>query len=192
MNIKLFPHIICLHLHVKITNIQIEDNRVVTLIYINNKQESPPAWTQEAYRPPCSKCSLCWWGRGYPIQSRGGYPIQSWWGGTLGTPTIQNWLGKYPIQSWWGGGYPGYPPPSRPGMGHPPPSDLGWGIPPPSDLGCGTPTIIPGMGYPPHHQTWDGVPPTIRPGMGYPPPPSDLEWGTPSPHRWWTDRHSQV
>ena len=23
------------------------------------KQESPPAWTQEAYRPPCSKYSLC-------------------------------------------------------------------------------------------------------------------------------------
>ena len=39
------------------------------------RQESPPAWTQEAYRPPRSKCSLCWsvswWGRG------GGYPIQS-------------------------------------------------------------------------------------------------------------------
>ena len=24
-----------------------------------NSQESPPAWTQEAYRPPCSKYSLC-------------------------------------------------------------------------------------------------------------------------------------
>ena len=23
------------------------------------RQESPPAWTQEAYRPPCSKYSLC-------------------------------------------------------------------------------------------------------------------------------------
>ena len=23
------------------------------------KQESPPAWTQEAYRPPCSECSFC-------------------------------------------------------------------------------------------------------------------------------------
>ena len=26
-------------------------------IYV--RQESPPAWTQEAYRPPCSKYSLC-------------------------------------------------------------------------------------------------------------------------------------
>ena len=24
------------------------------------KQENPPAWTQEAYRPPRSKCLLCW------------------------------------------------------------------------------------------------------------------------------------
>ena len=26
---------------------------------IKRKQESPPAWTQEAYRPPCSKYFLC-------------------------------------------------------------------------------------------------------------------------------------
>ena len=27
------------------------------------KQEIPPAWTQEAYLPPCSKYAL-WWGGG--------------------------------------------------------------------------------------------------------------------------------
>ena len=35
------------------------------------KQESPPAWTQEAYHPPCSKYSLCcpnW------VPPRPGYP----------------------------------------------------------------------------------------------------------------------
>ena len=37
-------------------------------------QESPPEWTQEAYHPPHSKCSLCWGGGGYPIQSWGEVP----------------------------------------------------------------------------------------------------------------------
>ena len=35
------------------------------------KQESPPAWTQEAYRPPCSEYSFCC-SPGYP--PRGGVP----------------------------------------------------------------------------------------------------------------------
>ena len=119
------------------------------------KQESPPAWTQEAYRPPRRKCSLCRWrgvphlgivggthpvmvggtpsshGGGYSIQSWWGYSIQSWWG-YLPPSTIQTWLKGYPtIQTWPGypphhpylaGGYPGYPPPSRPGRDtlHPP------------------------------------------------------------------------
>ena len=37
-----------------------------------HEQESPPAWTQEAYRPPCSKYTLCWSGGGTP----GGAPCQ--------------------------------------------------------------------------------------------------------------------
>ena len=28
-------------------------------LYFYVKQERPPAWTQEAYRPPCSKYSIC-------------------------------------------------------------------------------------------------------------------------------------
>ena len=45
------------------------------------QQESPPAWTQEAYRPPSSKYSLCWlvsWrGGATSIQSQWGYPPSS-------------------------------------------------------------------------------------------------------------------
>ena len=53
-----------------------------------DKHECPPAWTQEAYRPPRS-CSVSW----LPDKGGGDYPIQSWWG-------------DYPIQSWLGGGAP--------------------------------------------------------------------------------------
>ena len=84
----------------------------------------------------------------------GGVPHPSMVGGTPsshgGTPSSHG--GGYPIQSWWG--YPGYPPPSRPGMGYPP-SRPRIGYPP--DLGQGT------------VQTWDGVPPWPR--TGYPPRP---------------------
>ena len=110
----------------------------------------------------------------------GGYPIQSWWG--VPHPIMVG--GGYPIQSWWGvlkvppthpdlaRGYPRYPPPHHP--------DLGWGTHHHPDLRLGTPPPSkPGMGYPPHHQTWDGVPLTIRPGMRYPPPPPDQGWSTP-------------
>ena len=42
---------------------------------IRLEQESPPAWTQEAYRPPCRKYSLCC------FVSGGWYPHPVWWGG---------------------------------------------------------------------------------------------------------------
>ena len=60
------------------------------------KQESPPAWMQEAYRLPCSKCSL--------YCSNGG--------GTLGTPHHPDLARVPPIQTW-----DGVPPPTP---------DLGW------------------------------------------------------------------
>ena len=72
------------------------------------KQESPPAWTQEAYRPPRSKCLLCWCGGGrVPHPVMGGYPnpvmvgvgTPSSHGGGYPLPTIKTWLG--------------YPPPCR-------------------------------------------------------------------------------
>ena len=102
------------------------------------KLESPPAWMQEAYRPPCSECSFCcpnW------------VPPQSWpgWGGPyLGTPL--SWPG-------WGGSLPWYPP-SWPGgfptlvPTSPPLLDL-EGYPPWLDL----------AGYPPSW-TWQGTPPS--------------------------------
>ena len=45
------------------------------------KQEGLSAWTQEAYRPPRSKCLLCWSvliRGGTSSSPGGGYPIQSW------------------------------------------------------------------------------------------------------------------
>ena len=106
------------------------------------KQDSPPAWTQEAYRPPHSKCSLCWSiGGGYPE-----YPPQTWDG--------------VPPQTW-DGVTPG------PEMGYPP--TLTWDGVPPTLTWDGVPPLPgPEMGYPPT-QTWDGVPPLPRPEMGYPP-----------------------
>ena len=64
-------------------------------------QESPSAWTQEAYRPPCNKYSLCCpnWvpPPPHPDQAGGGVP----------------WLGTLPGQ--------GTPPDRVPPAGYPPP-----------------------------------------------------------------------
>ena len=51
-------------------------------------QESPPAWMQEAYRPPRSKCSLCW----SPWRGKGGGTYPGW-----GVPTLAGG-GTYPGQ----------------------------------------------------------------------------------------------
>ena len=70
------------------------------------QQESPPAWTQEAYHPPCSKYFLCcpnwvppWQGTplaGYPPRQgtpRAGYlPGWTW----QGTPPSWTWQGTPP------------------------------------------------------------------------------------------------
>ena len=53
------------------------------------KQESPPAWTQEPYCPPSSKCLLC-----CLVSLRGGgFPIQSW---PEGIPPPHPDLGPWP------------------------------------------------------------------------------------------------
>ena len=139
------------------------------ILQIHNQQESPPAWTQEAYRPPRSKCSLCWgWGGtqsqvgGYPSQVQGGVPhprsgggvtrprsrggtLSQVWGGVQSQMIIQTWLGgTHPDLV---GGYPGYPPQPDVGWGTPPWPDLGWGTPQP-DLGWDTPPR-PDWGTPP-------------------------------------------
>ena len=85
-------------------------------------------------------------GQGVPHPRYRGYPIQTWSGGTPGTPPTG--MG-YPLQPEMG--YPrpgmGYPLP-RPRMGCPP--IWTWdGVPPYLDLGWGTPLPRPEMGYPP-------------------------------------------
>ena len=52
--------------------------KISKVIKIINKQESPPAWTQEAYRPPCSKYSLCcpnWVPPPARVSPQPGYPL---------------------------------------------------------------------------------------------------------------------
>ena len=162
------------------------------------KQESPPAWTQEAYCPPRShsKCLLFWggtWGTpptwdGVPPGPEMGYPPDLRWG----TPPDLRW---------------GYP--SRPGMGYTPP-DLGWGNPPTPRPGTKSPpgpktgyAPGPGTGYPPPPSiasTWyaaGGMPLAFTQedflviNWGVRPPYLDLRWGTPPP--WvWTDKLKTV
>ena len=112
----------------------------------------------------------------------GGYPIQSWWGGT---PSSHG--GGYPIQSWWGiphpvmGGVPGVPPPSRPG----------WATPHHPDLtGVPLPTIQTWPGYSPTIQTWLEYPPPSRPGWGTHPPTIKTWLGYP-PVELWTDKQTE-
>ena len=69
------------------------------------KTKSPPAWTQEAYRPPCSEYSFCCPIWVPPPYLAGGFPV----GGTLP---------GYPL--------PGYPPVLTPARVPPCP---GWGVP---------------------------------------------------------------
>ena len=63
----------------------------------NNKQESPPTWTQEAYCPQCSKYSLyCSFLGGTPSLARGvpheGYPSPIWdWGTPRKEPVTSHW-----------------------------------------------------------------------------------------------------
>ena len=173
-----------------------------------NKQESPSTWTQEAHRPPCSKCSLCWsvswWGR------KGGVPIQSW----MGVPHpvfdrgIPSSLGQGGTQSSLGQGVPGLPPISWMGYHQPGPGmgylhlDLGWGTPiswmgntPCLDLGWGTPHLDLGWGTPLMELGW-GYPLSAGPLMGYPPPGPGMGYRPINQmgylHQWWTDRYSRV
>ena len=88
------------------------------------KQESPPAWTQEAYcllhskHTPC--CSggggyLPWWGEGVPTLVGGYLP---WWGGTYQGRYLPTWEGRYPPTQNVGTPHPeGRYPPIHPDLG---------------------------------------------------------------------------
>ena len=88
----------------------------------HSEQDSPPAWTQEAYCPPRSKCTLCSTGQD------GGYPTLTWLGG------------GYPIL---GLEYPSPEGTRDQSLGYPPGKDMGpvqvlWdvdGVPPGKDMG---------------------------------------------------------
>ena len=176
-----------------------------------NIQDSPPAWTQEAYRSPHSEYSFC-------CPNQGGYPIPARVGIPPLIPPILTWQGVPnpwvpPVLTWWG-----YPIPARGGGTPPwvhPPSWPGWRVPHPCWVvphlryplswpgWQGTPSLlgVPHLGYPPIW-TWLGYPPS-RPGQGT--SLSGPGWGTalhldlarvpPPPQtedRWmdgWMDRH---
>ena len=136
------------------------------------KQESPPVWTQEPYRPRRIKYSIC-----CPVWGRGGYPIPAGGSPSWVTPILTE-PGGYPIPA---GGYPilGTPPPvltwlggtpSLPGeypiLGTPCP-DLAGVYPIPAG---GTPFWVPPiLTWPGGTGTWLGYPPPSQ--EGYPPPP---------------------
>ena len=119
------------------------------------------------------------------LSNNGGYPIQSWVGGTPSSPIqggfpIQSWPGEYPIQSFHHEDLGSGTPPIR-WMRYPH-LDLGWGtplhqldaVPPlglwmgyPPSAGWSTPQSGPGMGYPCQLNEVLSPSPPSRPGMGY-------------------------
>ena len=178
-------------------------------IWFYLKLESPPAWTQETYRPRRIKYSICCLvpggtpAGGIPIPPGGGYPTsdnphQTWLGGPhLGYPPSDLTRG-YPIPT---GGYPILGTPIRPSGGYPTlhsrphqtwpggtPSLLEEGypswLPPVRPLG-----VVPHLGYPLSDLAGGGLPISARgyptlgtPGCTWPGyPPAGPGWGTP---RW--------
>ena len=127
---------------------------------IRIEQESPPAWTQEAYRPPCSEYSFCcptW------VPPRGGTRSGTPPGGGTqsGTPP-----GGYPVRythpPW--GGYPVRCPPRGGTRSGTPLGGVSSQVPPGGYL----------VRYPPR-----GYPVRYPPGGGYPvryPPPPVAPW----------------
>ena len=118
------------------------------------KTRSPPAWTQEAYRPPRIKNSICCPILGVPHPWLGGIPHPGWGYLTPGQGVPQSWLGGTPSLArvpltWHCWGY------TIPGWEYPIP---GWGYPIPSQ---GTPHLT-SLGLP---HPWLGYP---QPGTVYP------------------------
>ena len=126
------------------------------------KQESPPAWTQAAYRPPRSMCTLCCSNRGYP-------PVQVQGQDGGGTPIPGQDIGDTPC--------PGQ---DVAGGGVPHPVLMGWGYPHP---------VLTGYPWVPLHQEGRGTPHQLD--AGTPNKGADgARWGIPPPQSW--DRHMPV
>ena len=130
-----------------------------TQVYeVQMKQESPPAWTQEAYRPPCIEYSFCcptWVPPPHPDLA-GGVP----WSGTpwAGYPPILTWPGGVPDQ----GTPPGQ---ATPQAGYPPILTWPGGVPDQGTPCQGTPpTGYPPAGYPPQLDLAVYTPPPAGPG----------------------------
>ena len=150
----------------------------------NWKQESPPAWTQEAYRPPCSKYSFCCPTRvPPPHQGLAWYPPGGggWWVPRSGFPSSG----------------PGWVPPYQDLAGG---TLLGGGtqfrvrVPLCQDLARYPPTPPP----PPHLDLTGWYPARGKPRSGYPPPVGYLPPGPgpgrvpPPPTQVWTDKRSET
>ena len=130
------------------------------------KQESPSAWTQKAYRPPCSEYSSCcpnW------VPPHSPTPVMTWPGGT------QVWYppAGYPPILTWPGGYHTWVPPSRvpPRQGTPPAGPSR--VPTPQQGTTPTPQLDL-AGYPPGvcpMAFWEMLQSIM--GYGYPPPGVD-------------------
>ena len=143
-------------------------------------QESPPAWTQEAYRPPCSEYSFCCPTRVPPPPpgegTRPGYPPGG--GPDPGTPHpggegYQTWVPPRGGYRTWvpprGGTWPSTPPRGVPDPGTPPTRP---GYPPGGYLTRVPPQEggVPDPGTPPPQGgTWPGYPPGGVPDLGTPP-----------------------
>ena len=126
------------------------------------KQESPPAWTQEAYR----QRRINYYSVGYPPPARsdGGYPR---WGTPLpGYPPARS-DGGYPR---WGTPHQGTPQPGPMGgtQGGVPPCRIWLGYPPPGP-GWGTSLPHLDLARAPPNLDLARVPPLPGPGLGTPP-----------------------
>ena len=140
--------------------------------FLKVKQESPPAWTQAAYRPRRIKYYSRW---GTPPLS--GYPPgQVWWGGTPQSGYTPHQGTPQP------GPTEGVPEVGYPQMGYPPARSDG-GVPKVGYPPSGYPQPGPTGGYPRWGSPPIGVPPLAGPGWGTH-PHLDLA-GVPSPPRTW-------
>ena len=132
------------------------------------EQESPPAWTQEAYRPPCSEYSFCCPTR---VPPPGGVPDPGTPPGGTRTPPPRGGTrtppGGVPDPGTPPGGVPAPPPGGVPG----PPQGTLTQVPPPGGYPDPPPGGVPDPGTAPGGGTWTPPPPGGDLTRVPPPPP---------------------